>query len=98
MKLKPKKCKLVTRRVEYLGHFFSSKGIEVNPRIIESVKSFPVPRNQKQVKQFMGLCDYYRKFILNFANIAHPLYALTKLEKYLKNKLICQKISGNALN
>lgn len=44
LKLQPKKCKLATKRVEYLGHFFSSEGIEVNPRIIESVKSFPKPK------------------------------------------------------
>lgn len=80
LRLQPKKCKLATKKVEYLGHFFSSKGIEVNPKLIESVQSFPIPKSQKQVKQFMGLCNYYRKFIHKFSEIAQPLYELTKLD------------------
>lgn len=91
LKLQPKKCRFATRSVEYLGHFFSSKGIEVNPRIIQSVVSFPIPKTQKQVQQFLGLCNYYRKFIHKFAEIAAPLYELTKLDKKFNWNDKCQE-------
>ena len=78
LKLQPKKCKFATDRVEYLGHFFTSQGIEVNPSKIESVKSFPQPKTQKNVREFLGLCNYYRKFIAKFAEIAAPLNNLLK--------------------
>lgn len=69
LRLQPKKCIFGAELVEYLGHYFSSNGIEVNPGKVEVVKSFPVPKTQKNVREFLGLCNYYRKFILGFAEI-----------------------------
>lgn len=90
LKLQPKKCRFATSKVEYLGHFFSSQGIEVNPRIIESVATFPVPKTHKQVQQFLGLCNYYRKFIYKFAEIAAPLYQLTRRDVKFNWSDTCQ--------
>lgn len=56
LRLQPKKCRFGTERVEYLGHYFSRNGIEVNPGKVEVVKSFPVPKTHKNVREFLGLC------------------------------------------
>lgn len=66
LKLQPKKCQFAAQHVEYLGHFFSKKGIDVNPAKVEAIKSFPVPRNQKQLCSFLGLSNYYRKFVKEY--------------------------------
>ena len=80
LKLQPKKCKFAADQVEYLGHFFSKQGISSNPEKIEKVKSFPRPKTQKDVRSFIGLCNYYRKFIFNFSAILKPLNNLLKKE------------------
>ena len=64
LKLKPSKCEFAAKKVNYLGHVISKNGIQVNPDKIEVVKSFPTPKNPKQVRSFLGLCNYYRRFVL----------------------------------
>jgi len=76
LKLNPGKCKFVTDSVHFLGHIISSKGVEIDPRRVEQVKKFPVPRNPSDVRSFHGLCSYNRKFIRDFAKIAKPLTQL----------------------
>lgn len=84
LKLKPSKCKFALQKVNYLGHIISKDGIEVNPEKIAVVKSFPIPKNQKQVRSFLGLCNYYRRFILGYSKITHPLNQLLHKNKPFK--------------
>ena len=70
------KCKFLERKVSYLGHTLSEKGLEVDSKKIEAVQKFPTPRTVKNVREFIGLCCYYNKFIQNFAKIIKPLTRL----------------------
>ena len=77
LRLKPKKCKFIRERVEYLGHVISKHGIEVDPIKVAAIKDFPQPTNLKSLKSFLGLASYYRRFIPNFSSVAGPLHLLT---------------------
>ena len=74
LKLSPKKCTLFQKEVNYLGHVVNEKGISPDPCKVEAVKSWPKPTTATEVKSFLGLCSYYRRFISFFADIAHPLH------------------------
>ena len=56
--------------VAYLGHIISDKGVSPNPDKIKAISTYPAPQNSKQIKQFLGLVGYYRRFIKNFSLIA----------------------------
>ncbi len=64
--------------LEYLGHIISGEGIRVDPRKINAVVDWEAPKNIKQAQSFLGLCNYYRKFVEGFAKIATPLSNLTR--------------------
>ena len=78
LRLKPKKCLLLRDEVPYLGHVVSCAGIKPDPAKIKQVRLYPVPTDATKVRQFLGLASYYRRFIPDFAKIAHPMHALTK--------------------
>ena len=78
LKLKPSKCHFIRQEVEYLGHIITPDGLKPNPGRVEAVQQFPVPESVTQVRQFLGLTSYYRRFIDGFAKIASPLHSLTK--------------------
>ena len=84
LKLKPSKCEFFKRRLEYLGHIVSEKGIETNPKKIEAIQKWPIPTNITETRSFLGLCNYYRKFIKDYAKIAKPLYKLISGENAKK--------------
>ncbi|KAH1028532.1 hypothetical protein HUJ05_001884 [Dendroctonus ponderosae] len=78
LRLSPKKWALFQKEVPYLGHIISADGIRTDPEKTEAVRCWPVPRNQHEIRSFLGLCSYYRKFIKNFAQITRPLHQLTE--------------------
>ena len=78
LKLKPSKCRLLREEVEYLGHSITPNGLKPITRHLDAVKEFLASTTVKQTRQFLGLASYYRRFIPNFAKVAHPLYALTR--------------------
>jgi hypothetical protein len=71
------KCEFFKESVEYLGHVISSKGISMDPKKVEAVKQWPIPTNIKEMQSFLGLCNYYRRFIEGYSKIAAPLTDLT---------------------
>ena len=77
LKLKPSKCYFNRVEVKYLGHVITPHGISPNPARLLAVRDYPVPMSVKEVRQFIGLASYYRRFISGFANIAEPLHRLT---------------------
>ncbi len=91
LKLKPQKCKFAAKKVNYLGHDISSSGVEMETAKLQAVESFPVPKSQKQVRSFIGLCNYYRRFVRDFAKIAKPLNNLTKKDTTFKWTEECQE-------
>ena len=78
--LKPKevKCNFLKKHIQYLGHIISGKGITPVPVKLESIQKMPPCKTPKEVKQFLGLIGYYRKFVLRFSDLAQPLNALTR--------------------
>lgn len=72
-KIQLDKSEFLQKRVNYLGHVLSDKGLEPNEEKIKAVKEFPIPTTQKEIKSFLGLLGYYRKFIPDFANLTKPL-------------------------
>ena len=78
LKLKAKKCELFRQKVDYLGHEVSNHGIRPSPTKINSLHDIVMPRTVTQIKSFIGVCSYYRRFIPNFAEVAVPLSDLTK--------------------
>jgi len=73
MKLSPHKCNFLKSEVRYLGHIISNEGIATDPAKIKSITEWPVPKCVEEVHSFIGLCNYYRSFIPNFACVAEPL-------------------------
>jgi len=78
LKLKPSKCRLMQTSVGFLGYVVSGEGISTDPVKIEAVQSWPIPRKLRDVRSFLGLCGYYRRFVPNFSEVAAPLHALTQ--------------------
>lgn len=71
--LKAKKCTFAKPKTIFLGHQISAEEVSMDPKKIEKVKSFPRPTNPTEVRAFLGLVGYYRKFIKGFAELAAPL-------------------------
>jgi len=94
LKLKTCKCVLLGTEIELLGHKVSNKGLTPLEKNIKAIKHFPIPTKIKDVRAFIGLTSYYRKYIKHFAKIATPLTDLTKKE----NKFHWDSSQDNAFN
>jgi len=79
--VKPKKCKWKVREVEFLEVVISPKGVEMQKEKVEGVLNWLAPRNIKEVQKFLGLANYYRRFIKDFARIAVPSHVLVRKEQ-----------------
>ena len=69
------------REVKFLGVVIRPKGVKIQKEKVKEVLNWPAPRNIKEVQKFLGLANYYRRFIKDFARIAAPLYALVRKEQ-----------------
>ena len=76
LRLKPGKCEFFRPQLEYLGHVVSKEGIETNPKKMAAIVNWPRPITVTQVWSFLGFCNYYRKFIKHYAQVAKPLYQM----------------------
>jgi len=75
--LKPEKCKFHQREVKYLGVLIGNGTIKMDPIKVQGIADWPTPQTVKDVQSFLGFCNFYRAFIKNFSDIAHPLNDLT---------------------
>ena len=90
LKLKTDKCHLFQSEVLFLGHIISCDGIRPSPTNVDKILGWKTPQSTKQVRQFLGMATYYRRFIKDFAKIATPLSKLTgNVPFYWSNN--CQK-------
>jgi hypothetical protein len=72
------KCTFCTDRVSFLGYVVTLQGIEVDHAKVEAIHDWPIPKNLSQVRSFLGLAGFYRRFVKDFSTIAAPLNELTK--------------------
>jgi len=91
LKLQPSKCTFMRKEVNYLGHFITDQGVKPNPQKIKCVIEFPIPTNEKEVKSFLGLSGYYRRFVPGYGQIAKPLTTLLKKDVIFKWTDLCQE-------
>ena len=91
LKMKPSKCDFFKSEIHYLGHLISPEGISPLPNKLDSIKHMPAPNSAKEIKQFLGLTGYYRKFVPRFADISRPLTTLTKKDAKFEWTSVCQK-------
>ncbi|GJU50072.1 hypothetical protein Tco_1219627 [Tanacetum coccineum] len=75
------KCEFWLDSVQFLGHVINSQGVHVDPAKVEAIKSWSAPKSPTEVRQFLGLAGYYRRFIEGFSLIAKPLTKLTQKNK-----------------
>jgi hypothetical protein len=78
---KMSKCSFYQRQIHYLGHIISKEGIAVDPEKVQAIRELPVLRNVAEVRSFMGLAGYYRRFIARFSKITHSITSLQRKEK-----------------
>ncbi|MCG8046377.1 MAG: RNase H-like domain-containing protein, partial [Candidatus Thiodiazotropha endolucinida] len=111
LKLKPEKCHMLQKEVTFLGHVVTSEGVKPNPINIAKIMDWPKPKTAKQIKQFVALGSYYRRYVKDFASLVRPMVDLTKKGKRfiwtdacdlsfenLKKSLVSPDVMGYPLN
>ena len=88
---KMKKCTFNAQEVKFLGHIVGVNGVRVDPAKVQAINDWPVPQNVHQVRSFVGLATYFRKFIQGFSSMVAPLHELTKKDVPFKWTPQCQQ-------
>ena len=78
LKLQTNKCHFAKREVHYLRHIVGAEGVKPDPGKTEAVSSYLIPQNVHELRQFLGLANYYRRFVKGYSQIAEPHYQLTR--------------------
>ena len=78
LKLNPSKCTFAAKEVKYLGHILSAKSIRPDPQKLDIVATYPTPKTVKEVRSFLGLANYYKRFTRDYSKIAAPLHKLLR--------------------
>ena len=81
MYIKPEKCVWKARKIGFLGVVIGPNGIEMEVEQVDGVLSWPQPKNVKDIRKFLGLANYYRRFIKNFAQVTRPMNVLTQKDE-----------------
>jgi hypothetical protein len=92
LKIKPSKCSFAKRETKLLGFDITSEGIKPCREKLQAMINYPVPKNQKQVKRFLGMASYYRKFIPQFSTTAEPINKLLKKIQISYGQLIAKQV------
>jgi hypothetical protein len=88
---KLRKCSFFQKQIHYLGNIISEDEIDVDPKKIDAIREWLVPKNVIEVKSFMGLAGYYIRFIAGFSRIAHPITSLQRKEKKFEWTEECER-------
>ena len=91
LKLKEVKCNFLKRHIQYLGHIVSGEGITPLLEKLNSIQKMLPPKTPNEIKQFLGLIGYYRRFVPRFSDLARPLNALTRKDVEFEWTLMCQE-------
>lgn len=81
LKIQLDKCEFLRRETEFLGHLITQNGVRPNPDKVQKIIEWPLPTTQKQVKQFLGLAGYYRRFIKDYSKITKPMTKFLKKDE-----------------
>lgn len=84
LKIQLDKSEFLHREVAFLGHVITPEGVKSNPEKVKAIQSFPIPKTEKQIKSFLGLLGYYRKFIRNFSEITKPLTECLRKDRKIR--------------
>eukprot|EP00253_Pinus_taeda_P012331 PITA_12331 len=85
------KCDFYKEEIQYLGHVISKEGIVVDPEKIKTILDWPVPKDVADIRSFMGLAGYYRRFVEGFSRVAYPITSLQKKGRTFRWSSECQQ-------
>ena len=84
LKIQPSECHFLQQKVNLLGHIVSSEEVSPGPSKTSKVKEWPTPKSVLEVQQFLGLANYSRRFVKDFATLVKPLHQATEKKKLFK--------------
>ena len=89
------KCEFWLNSVSFLGHVISKEGVQVDPKKVEAVSNWPRPTNVTEIRSFLGMAGYYRRFVKDFSRISALLTRLIRKQVNLSGMTPVSKVSRN---